>query len=665
MLGIIKNNMRAKTPHLNKYFNFRKISFNGILNSEFFFHRSAPLKLALNKNRITKRRNYYYVEKPRQKLDQGKNTRRTESKESGELNITQEYRRDKTKIPIDLNKIILKYGRKFRKQNERFREIKGDNDAFMSHWHFLNDLDEKKERKLMLEKYFSDNGKNSINYYTNEIKKMCGDMFRISPLLTDSHLDIFFYYLNEFNKNYDDKEKMSNIKQKMVRFMEKLKDLLKFVEVMKDTELDSITKDIKIKNSNYTKNYEKRVANEKKKNAIILRSEDKKSILESKKMIQNTNETLNSLEKNKKFFDDDITPLDINSKIEQYRKFLSSNKTSFSTQKNFHIFSDNKNSKMNNTTSTAFYLSGKGFFTNKKNKKVFSGLKDRNESNEENNIQSTINNNKFTFYKIKPKKLSINRYSSFQLKKNEKLNKLNSIIDKKILFKQYDYKFMNKNLTTRKEDLILKESRDKIKHLTKNLTSTNIINTSKREKIQSQQLLNLKVPSTKRLKEIPKDSDLIQKLADFNNKNKNSYETNSELDKKNDNGKNELVNMKKVLNKSENQLMTLYEDTKSRNRKNMKQTVNDDLKTYFVKKGVIDESMNSLKSVYIMDIIKKAKIIIDKIDIEQRTKKVFQTYLTFEQIKNLENIKNINKKVKALDVEFLNQIIKYKSDKNV
>ena len=242
-------------------------------------------------------------------------------------------------------------------------------------------------------------------------------MFRISPLLTDSHLDIFFYYLNEFNKNYDDKEKMSNIKQKMVRFMEKLKDLLKFVEVMKDTELDSITKDIKIKNSNYTKNYEKRVANEKKKNAIILRSEDKKSILESKKMIQNTNETLNSLEKNKKFFDDDITPLDINSKIEQYRKFLSPNKTSFSTQKNFHVFSDNKNSKMNTTISTAFYLSGKGFFTNKKNKKIFSGLKDRNESNEENNIQSTINNNKFTFYKIKPKKLSINRYSSFQLKK--------------------------------------------------------------------------------------------------------------------------------------------------------------------------------------------------------------------------------------------------------
>ena len=46
MLGIIKNNMRAKTPHLNKYFNFRKISFNGILNSEFFFSSLSSIKIS-------------------------------------------------------------------------------------------------------------------------------------------------------------------------------------------------------------------------------------------------------------------------------------------------------------------------------------------------------------------------------------------------------------------------------------------------------------------------------------------------------------------------------------------------------------------------------------------------------------------------------------------
>ena len=654
--------MRAKTSHSNKHFQLRKISFNGILNSEYFFHRSGPIKLALNKNRIMKKN--YYVVKTRPKLDQGRITRRTESKESEELNISDEYSKDKTRIPSDLNKVILKYGRKFRKQNERFHELKEDNDAFMGHWHYINDLDEKKERKLMLEKYFNDKNKNSINFYTSEVKKMCEDMFRISPLLTNRYLDIFFYYLKEFNKNYEDKKKMAYIKQKMIKFMEKLKDLLDFVEVMKDTGLDSITKDIRMKNSGYNKEYEKRVAIEKIKDKINQRKEDKKSIQESKTMIKKTNKTLFYLEKNKNILDDDISPLDINSKIEKYRKFLSPNKTPYSTQSKFHIISDNKNSKMNSTASTAFYLSGKGFFSKKNNKKIFSGLKDRNELKEENNIHSPINNiNKYIFYKIKPKKLSMNRYSPLKMESKEKINKLHSMIEKRISFKNFDNKFINKNLTARKEDFISNINKNQFKNLTKNMTSTNIIDTSKREKLKYHLFSNLKEPSSKTIKEISKDTYLIAKKVAFKNKSKTSYDSNSKLAKQNDNSKNGLINMKKVLNKSKSQLMSLYEDIK--NRKKMKQKDNDDLKNYFVKKGKSVEPMNSLKSVYTMDIIKQAKIIIDKMDIEQRTKKVFQAYLTYEQTKKLESIKDINKKVKALDIEFIKQIIKYKSDKNV
>ena len=109
----------------------------------------------------------------------------------------------------------------------------------MSYWHYINDVDEKKERKLMLDKYFNDKDKNSINYYTKEVKKMCDNMFKISPLLTgNKYIDIFFYYLNEFNKNYNDKKKVAYIKQKMKKFLEKLKDLLDFVEVIKDTGMD-------------------------------------------------------------------------------------------------------------------------------------------------------------------------------------------------------------------------------------------------------------------------------------------------------------------------------------------------------------------------------------------------------------------------------------------
>ena len=67
------------------------------------------------------------------------------------------------------------------------------------------------------------------------------------------------------------------------------------------------------------------------------------------------------------------------------------------------------------------------------------------------------------------------------------------------------------------------------------------------------------------------------------------------------------------------------------------------LKPNFVKKGKMDESMNSLKSIYVMDIIKNAKIITDKMDIEQRTKRVFQSHLSYEQTKKLESIRDINR----------------------
>ena len=66
-----------------------------------------------------------------------------------------------------------------------------------------------------------------------------------------------------------------------------------------------------------------------------------------------------------------------------------------------------------------------------------------------------------------------------------------------------------------------------------------------------------------------------------------------------------------------------------------------------------------------MDIIKKAKIITDKMDIEQKTKKVFQAYLPYEKIKKLEGIRDINRRVKALDISFVNQIINFKAKNKV
>ena len=99
-------------------------------------------------------------------------------------------------------------------------------------------------------------------------------------------------------------------------------------------------------------------------------------------------------------------------------------------------------------------------------------------------------------------------------------------------------------------------------------------------------------------------------------------------------------------------------------KKKIKDSNKKNVKNYFVKKKKIENQLNLSNSVYIMDMIKKAKNIIDGIDIEQRTKKVFQTHLSHEQLKKLDSIKEINKRVRGLDIQFVKDIINYKSNKN-
>ena len=157
---------------------------------------------------------------------------------------------------------------------------------------------------------------------------------------------------------------------------------------------------------------------------------------------------------------------------------------------------------------------------------------------------------------------------------------------------------------------------------------------------------NVKDLSSKGQFENIKEKNSIQKKVNFN--------LNDNLNK--------LMNSKNLISKSNSQLYSLYEDI--RKRKKIQETNNEDLKKYFVKRGRLDESMDLLKKVYTMDIISKTKIISDKIDIEQKTKKVFQTFLSYEQEKKLEGVKEINRKVKGLDKEYINRIIKYKTNKN-
>ena len=197
--------MKSKLSLSSKNFFPKKIPLNNLLNSEYFFHRSNPIKLALNRDRMLKKD--FYIKRARPQIDQG---RKPKSEDSNNSDDSDDYRRNKTRVPADLNKILLKYDKKFLKQNQKFFKSKSNNDIFISYWHNVNDLSEKKERQLMLEKYFNDTNKNSINYHAKEIKQMCENMFKTSPLLSgNKYLDIFFYYLNVFSleRNFWMKEK--------------------------------------------------------------------------------------------------------------------------------------------------------------------------------------------------------------------------------------------------------------------------------------------------------------------------------------------------------------------------------------------------------------------------------------------------------------------------
>ena len=637
-------------------FKSKKISFNGIINSEYFFHRSGPIKLALNQDRIIK--NNYYIKKAHKKIDQGRKLKRVESREDEDLDLSQEYRRNKTRIPADLNKVILKYDKKFQIQNQKFHDNKDDNDKFLSYWHYVNDLSEKKERELMLKKFFNDKDKNSINYHMKEVKNMCENMFKTSPLLSGNrYLDIFFYYLSEFDKNYENKKKMFYIKQKALKFLEKIKDLVDFVEVIQDTGLDAITKDVRIKHSKYRTEYERKVKLELKKNAIKQRKQDIKDIKQLEKMNKKTTKTLLCMEKNKNILEDENFPLDINSKIEKSRNFISSNISPYSTQSRFHIFTGNKNSKMNNTASTAFYLSGKGFFTNKNNKKFFSGL--NNDINKEEEIlKSAIQNYKFKFERKRPSLISLKKNYSDIREKKEKSETIRSLKEQKLSIKN---RFNFIHLTQRKQNLI--SSIDKMKDVNPNFSSSKRLSISKKVKLNTQsQFSNLKENSTNIIQTISKENNqIINKKSLGSNKSSNDINEKSIINNEDNNNIN-LKKIKKIINKKKSRLSVLYNEIKKQ--KKIKDSNKKNVKNYFVKKKKIENQLNLSNSVYIMDMIKKAKNIIDGIDIEQRTKKVFQTHLSHEQLKKLDSIKEINKRVRGLDIQFVKDIINYKSNKN-
>ena len=664
--------MKIKHSNSNQNTKKKRLSFSAMLDSEYLFHRSAQIHMALKSDRILSKD--FHIKRAKSKIDTGKKKQiKIEENENSESNLSVESLKDEKKdIPLELYFLLLEYNNKFLKENVKFHSIKEYNDAVLSFWHYINKTNPKKERQFLFKKFFPENDDNVNNLYSDEIQKLSLNLFKSNPLLSYNNFsEIFFHYLSEFKQNCKDENKLNNVKQKIAKFLEKLKDYLEYIEIMQDSDIDSISRDIKIKNSKYIKEYGLKIKNE----MIKLREKryltNKKDIKDSTKMINDTKNTLNCINENKNTFEDPknfdpIYSYNFNTiRLNKSRKnnffnkiSLNNYKTPLSNSTNtIRFFSPNNKTRMNSTNSTGFLLSDKKFFPKSGLKATINKIININQNDKLNNDNSDQKlNNILRYSKINSnyKNTKRRRYSSTFIDIKKK-NKLISSLKH------------NQNSPHRKQS-----SGKNIAELdvtsARNSIYSSIENDDKNKKIKNKDYL-----STSKLIKINKKNNRISfspisKESSFKNnyiskkynlaQNKKSLENLGITNSLNINVQKSqsLFNIKKPFdyNKYKDPLIVLYEDIKKKQQ--MKKTDIDNIKQYLKSKGkTINLDFNS------MDIIKQAKRVTNRLDIEKKTKRVFQSYLTYKQIQKLDNLTKLNDKVYKLDIDYMNHIVDFKS----
>ena len=684
----------------------KRTNLSAILNSEYFFHRSIQIQMALNQDRLLPMD--YLIKKAKPKINTGKKKKIDENKNKEEIDSSFEANKEKEKkeIPDELEKILDENQKKFAIQNKKYHNLKEHNDIISGYWHYINRKTKKEEREILFKRYFSKNDKNTINLYSEHLQKFCLNIFKSNPLLMrKKNAEMFFHYLSEFNKYYKDENKFLYVKQKIVLFLEKLRDYLEFVKIKADTSLDSISKDIKIKNSKFVKEMELKVKQElknlKEKNLIKI----EKDMKESQKIIDKTKETLDALFKDKTifedpaFFDPDYNKIfilksrNVEYKFKNNYNYHNQSIPNINVSKDNYNYSPNKTQKMNSTISTGFYQPDRIKNKNKSN----NDIKIDKNNEEEILIHNTKPNDTVKFQKIKikkPMKRAVSTVFNFGKKKNlidmltnkpSQIQNINKINIEKIKIeneKNSGRESISSSIYNDNE----KNKMDKIIQLKNNLSNNNYNIASYRKSEEeniakilsnksSSKMINMnkksRTSSISIIKDISKDKDKEKDISreSKNFRKKSIIGTDKETIKINKYKsdfmvKNDKAILKNFVSLRRNQsfnynlgkdpVVILYEDIKDKQK--IKQKDVDNIKLYLNKSG-----KNFRKNLKSMDIIRQAKKITDRMDIERKTKKVFQPHLTYEQLKRLDDVKEINKKLNKLDVEYLNRIFDYKS----
>ena len=676
----LRNSLRKKVP-ANK-----RLNFSAMLSNDYFSNNIIQIQMALNKNRVLPLD--YLIRRTKSKINSGITLK---PKKTEDDLFSESYRNthlDKRKIPEELEKILNENAQKFWVQSQEYLNLKNENDKSLGYWHYVQEMGKKKKQEIFAKKYQISENKNDINLYSDKIQKLSETMFRLNPLLiTKEKIDIFFYYLGEFNKYFFNKKKYEHIKKKVVNFLKNLKDFLDYVEIKADSNIDAIGKEIKLQNSKFIKGLNNKIKAELKSMKIKQRMLDNIEIKSAKKMIRKTKKTLESIHKDKNFFEDPIyfdrNYINFNSNKKNF-ELKSRNKIKKNINQ-FNLSAPNfaKNINMNQTIKMS--TASTGFFLNEKNnKKKIYKIKPKAESCK-NREDIIIEDSNLNFKKIKLNQKLMNKRitSALNFPNNKIILKANTIKSKKSINISENKKnsekekekesisssFYNNNIEqTRAKKLLYNNNL--------NLNRKNSINSLKHIGIENNKNSNFvlspennimaksgETPMVKINKHILKKKTFniqTNNYLKFNNNTKprgkrqrSSIASSNTLLTKNRNS-NDFSSNDKSKTKSKLHLSTLYEDLKSKPKLNYFEI--NDINSYFVQNG--KKVRNNLK---LLEIIIQAKRTMHKYDIDQKTKKVSQMNLNSEQISKLNDLKEINGQIEALDLFYMNNIFDFKS----
>ena len=674
----LRNSLRKKVPG-NK-----RLNFSAMLSKDYFSNNIIQIQMALNKNRVLPLD--YLIRRTKSKINSGITLK---PKKTEDDLFSESYRNthlDKRKIPEELEKILNENEQKFLVQSQEYLNLKNENDKSLGYWHYIQEMSKKKKQEIFAKKYQISENKNDINLYSDKVQKLSETMFRLNPLLiTKEKIDIFFYYLGEFNKYFFNKKKYEHIKKKVVNFLKNLKDFLDYVEIKADSNIDTIGKEIKMKNSKFIKGLNNKVKAELKSMKIKQRMLNNIEIKSAKKMIRKTKKTLESIHKDKNFFEDPIyfdkNFINFNKNKKKF-EMKSRNKLKKNNYNQFNLSAPNfaKNINMNQTIKMS--TASTGFFTKEKNNMMKNNKILPKAESCKNREDIIIEDSNINFKKIKMnKKLMDKRITSaLNFPNNKIILKANTIKpkksrnisdNKKSTEKEKDSissSFYNNNIEqnrTKKlfynNNLIRKSSVNSLK-LTggENNKNSNILLSPENVNIMAK---SGETPMIKINKNILKKKtfNAIQtnNYFKFNNmkprgkRQRSSIVSSNTLITKNRNS-NDFSSNDKSKTKSKLHLSTLYEDIKSKPKLNYFEI--NDINSYFVQNG--KKIRNNLK---LLDIIIQAKKTMHKYDIDQKTKKVSQMNLNAEQINKLNDLKEINGHIEALDLFYMNNIFDFKS----